>query len=198
MMFPLNHGVIAAGNAISNFGFDSNLTFPAEAAFTLTNDNKSASLDALVSPSWEYIGVAPPRSSGKCYLEIVINPYTDGTSGVVFALPGFSGGPDFESVDAVSFRSSQIYAYGVYRGTNGIATAGSGDAFGVAFDFDNLTATYYLNGVASTNVVSITTGSYTPFYSARGEIGQNCTIRGTASEIQYLPSGFTAWAEAES
>jgi hypothetical protein len=127
-------------------------------------------------------------SSGKWYFEV--NAVYDTMLGIgnaasslaTPAFPGYSPGSYGYYHNGNKFYNNVSSAYG--------ATYGPGDVIGIAFDADNLTLTYYKNGVSQgVAFSSIPSGTYFPYVATYTSISCNFGQRAFA---YTAPSGFKA------
>lgn len=163
--------------------------------WSLTNSSKTATRTATANSVWHKLRCVAPKSSGKWYIEFVID--TLGTSdwaiGIAVSGTGTTsaqGGTD----NAGDGGRYQYFSSNGRKRANGTyedygATYGASDVIGVAFDGDANTVTLYKNGASQGVMYSGLTGTYEPHICKYAE-GGSIRIPDTAL---YLPSGYSIW-----
>ena len=133
-----------------------------------------------------------PQSSGKRYFEIVTTGSGPHAGACVAGMVG--AGLNFTSTqkNLTARTGGDVYADGTDTGTATGSTASA--VMGFAVNFTAGTIILYKNGTALYSSYTFTAG--TAFYpnicaQTNGDTG---TLRTLAADLQYLPSGFVAWA----
>ena len=194
MMFPLNHGVMAApatSGPVSTW--DLSTVAPETGDWTLTNQD----MTAIFNTSQSVIRSLPARSTGKRYYEITVENGGSQTA-IAIAQIDFIGGSALPSGGYVILRkNSQVFTTGgAYQGTT--SAWSDGDIIGVAADFDAGLVRFYINGTPVGTNYSIASGEWFPGAVPQNYSGAAFTLAAEAGDLAHLPDGYMAWAEAES
>jgi len=206
MMFPLNHGVMAA---VAGGGLDS-VELEPNTQYVLSNSNLTATNDGGGARGVCVGSVA--RSSGRYYFEIeVVQPGVGSNSNAIGIVP-----PGVSGIDAGTTIGGNTAMGGgyMYNGAKYIKTSysngygpsfGAGDVIGVLCDIDGGSLRFSKNGVLQPVIAfDFTTdgGAWLPAFNTSYDSGSGTpsehNARFAAASMEYLPAGYKAWAEAES
>lgn len=194
MMFPIVHGLLDIPRPIvppTLWSLDT--VSPDVNGWSLFNNGITARYDGPRSA----IRAVPGKSSGKLYYEMKMagiggNTTSAGVAQDDFTTPS-SGLPEGSYLIWRS-NSQVLTSLEGYKGTT--AAYGDNDVLGFAVNLDDSVVVLYLNGLAITVEQSIESGGvWYPAADALNITNASYTLFTKNNELQYLPSGFTAWAE---
>lgn len=196
MMFPIVHGLLDIPRPIAPPTlWDLDTVSPDVNGWTLFNSGATARYDSPRS----VIRAIPGKSSGKLYYEMQITGIEgQATPSAGLAQDNFEANPSTGLPTGnylVWRRNSQVFtSLEGYKGTTGAYTDNT--IIGFAVNLDESQVTLYVEGLSVSIPFSIESGGmWYPAADAQAVTNASYTLFTKNNELQYLPSGFTAWAE---